>query len=203
MKILRGLLSRRTSRRRSRTNINNTIITYFSLKTISKVLCLLEFVLCSAFHSFCSHLLCTVEGQVESWMVHTQFLLPKKKIYNKNIDDDERRRRQRRASSNERNVLPFKIHRPVIVHEANYLFLRSLLPAPYQFSFVILLIGRFSSVYIIYAKFVLIKVHRSRIILLCILLYFSCAFFHSFLAIFFIHIFFRFHQKNELFDLKA
>lgn len=40
----------------------------------------------------------------------------------------------------------------------------------------------FLSVHIIYAKFVLIKVHRSRIILLCILLYFLCSF--SFLLIF-------------------
>lgn len=112
-------------------NINNTIITYL----FSPVLC---FVLCILLHS------------PFAWSLCTHFLAKKK--------GSSRRPTEKTRAATSETFSPFKIHRPVIVHETNYLFMPSFFCvfAPYQFFFVVLLLC------IIYAKFVLIKVHRSR-----------------------------------------
>lgn len=138
-----------TKARTKRNNINNTIITYISSESCVMLCLLVSCILLCFSRIFSTHI----------------FLRPKNRL--------QLKKKRPKTVSNDRNVLPFKIHRPVIVHEANYLFSFPL-SAPYQFFFVALLLP-----HIIYAKFVLIKVQRSRIILLCILLCFLCSFLSS------------------------
>lgn len=85
-----------TKARTKRNNINNTIITYISSESCVMLCLLVSCILLCFSRIFSTHI----------------FLRPKNRL--------QLKKKRPKTVSNDRNVLPFKIHRPVIVHEANY-----------------------------------------------------------------------------------